>query len=511
MIYSRTRKYITFTLAFVAAISISLYCLHKEKSVCMGVPIISERAAARFESYVQQDFNDRILHMDAPVAIDNASSTIYISQNIDSTTLYTELDGVLKTLENQPLCFVEDDAFNNFAQAVKDGHRFRLIVDTGDRTYMDYYVVFTNLPVIRITGDLSYVNEEERNVYAGDFIIWDSCYEGTGKYSVKTSLLEWNRRGNSTMWDDKKSWKLAFKNEDGTNNDMEFLGLDQSDDDWILNAIHRDDTKVREKMVMEMWNSMLDSTPYNYPMTTGEYVEVVSNGKYVGLYLLQRRLDGKYLELEDEVLLKSIKGKEGDPIENFFEIKYSTYEGDKLWQTLDSLYTLESAQYIDLKSWIDVSLYVDLGYMADNSGRKNVYFIAENIDADPVVRLLLWDTDFSFGVSYSDGFVHKPEGATEKRRFRHEEHAMRAEYPDLDKMLAERWFQLRESVITEENMFAIIQQNIDKINLCGAHNRELELWGNYYKGGTDTVETLCNYITLRLDFLDSEYAKILAQ
>lgn len=513
----KTVRIIMFAAVAAMLLSVAGYCLHKEKSVCMGVPIISKEKAEQFTQLVEQDFNGRILHMDMPVAIDNASRTIYISQNIDETTLYTELDGMLTTLENQPVYFVWENEFDNFAQAVKDGHGFRLVIDTGSGTYMEYSVVFTNLPVVRIVGELSYINEENRNVYYGDITVWDPLYEGTGKYRTVSGNLEWHRRGASTLGDDKKSWKLSLKNEDGTNNDLEFLGLEEGDDDWILNAIHRDDTKVREKIVMDLWNQLCETAPYNYKMSTGRYVEVVNNGQYWGLYLLQRRIDGKYLELEDEVLFKSINATEGLPIEYFYDIIYPKVEMterddpnvDNLSEEEKECFALIEGLFnndvssIDMNNWVDVSLFVDLGYMADNSGRKNIYYIVEETENGTVSKQILWDTDFSFGISYKGGFVHETGDAYQKRRYRQEDEYLRECYSNFDTIMAERWFELRRTVLSQENIFEHITKNADEIELCGAAKREKELWGEYYEGGTDTMENLYLYIEQKLEYLDS--------
>ena len=524
MIERNTIKKLIFAAVAALLVAVSVYCLQREKSECMGVPIISQQKAERFTQFTEQDFNGRILHMDMPVAIDNASRTIYISQNIDETTLYTELDGMLVALENQPMYFVRDEGFDNFSDAVRNGHGFRLIIDTGNGTYMEYNVVFTNLPVIRMVGEKTGVNEENRSIYSGDIIVWDGLYEGTGKYRTVQSNLEWHRRGASTLGDDKKSWKLSLKNEDGTNNDLDFVGLEEGDDDWILNAIYRDDTKVREKMTMDMWNQLCEDAPYNYKMSTGRYVEVVNNGQYCGLYLLQRRLDGKYLELDDEVMFKGIKATEGLPIEFFYDIVYpKTEKTEREHPDIDNLSAEEKAAYslieplhinndvrnIAMDNWADVSLMIDLGYMPDNAGRKNIYYIIEKDGESTKIKQLLWDTDFSFGVSYNKGFVHEPEGATDRRRYRREDVYLKEYYSNFDEIMAKRWFELRETVFTQENIFDQIRKNTERINICGAFERDRQLWGNYYEGGTDTVETLYSYVEQRLVFLDECYGESL--
>ena len=519
MIDVKRMRTVLFVLCVAGFSVLSAFYLSKEKSYCLGVPFINENGIARIGEYSRTDLQNDILFMDMPVAVDTQSDTVYISQNMDGTTLYTELEGELTAKdEKYPLYFAKDAAFDDFPKAVEDGHRFSLIVDTLDGKYMKYNVVFTNLPVIKMSGEKAYVNSEKRRVYAGDVTVWDPEYEKTGKYCVQSSLVEWHRRGGSTLTDDKKSWKLALKNADGTNNDLEFLGLEDGDDDWILNAIHRDDTKIREKLVMSIWNRYCDTAVYNHKMSAGRYAEVVNNGQYCGLYLLQRRIDGKYLELEDEILLKSIKATEGLPIEFFYDIIYprveQTERDDPLQDNLSDderyIYSLvepfhneEFGNLIDMDNWMDVSLLIDFGYMSDNTGAKNIFYLLDDGEDGLKIKQILWDTDYSFGIGYSDGFAHKPESAATGRRERREADYLRQLYPDFEKMMAERWFKMRTSIFKEENIYSVMDDCVGEITLCGAYGREKELWGSYYNGGTDTIEALYDYIEKRIEYLDS--------
>ena len=321
---------------------------------------------------------------------------------------------------------------------------------------------------------------------------------------MQSSLLEWNRRGQSTFGFDKKSWKLSLKNEDGTNNDLDFIGIDQQDDDWILNAMALDDTKVREMLCMQLWNSLYSKTQdYNYKMSSGEYAEVVSNGKYYGLYLLQRRVDAKYLELaEDEVLLKGLKSVGSDNIADNYEIDQAACSEDAVWKAMNGVFTRDDVSNMEIRNWIDVRLCIDFGYMPDNSGYQNTFYIVKNAENQPQISITLWDTDYAFGVGWgTDGFAYKPDGVDENRRYRLEYENMCTVYPQLDNMIAQRWSQLRKDILAEDNILRIIAEKEERINLCGAMNRDKSLWGLYYKGA-DSTESLREYITKRLLFLD---------
>jgi len=162
-----------------------------------------------------------------------------------------------------------------------------------------------------------------------------------------------------------------------------------------------------------------------------------------------------------------------------------------------------------MDNWMDVSLMLDFGYMSDNTGDKNIFYVLENTGENLKIKQILWDTDYSFGIGYSSGFAHIPESATTKRKYRREEDYLREKYPDFDRMMAERWFELRKNVFDEENIYSTIDECRKEITVCGAFDREKELWGYYYEDGTDTLETMCKYIEERIGYLDSCHSSAL--
>ena len=146
MIDVKRMRTILFVLCVAGFSVLSAFYLSKEKSYCLGVPFINENGIARIGEYSRTDLQKDILFMDMPVAVDTQSDTVYISQNMDGTTLYTELEGELTAKdEKYPLYFAKDAAFDDFPQAVEDGHGFSLIVDTLDGKYMKYNVVLSRL------------------------------------------------------------------------------------------------------------------------------------------------------------------------------------------------------------------------------------------------------------------------------------------------------------------------------------------------------------------------------
>lgn len=73
----------------------------------------------------------------------------------------------------------------------------------------------------------------------------------------------------------------------------------RNDDDWILNSLYADNTRLRDKLCMDLWQETgAYDNPYgkNFGMQ-GEYVEVLINDSYTGLYLLTHPIDRKQLGL----------------------------------------------------------------------------------------------------------------------------------------------------------------------------------------------------------------------
>ena len=438
--------------------------------------------------------------------MDKNTNTIYVSQNITSQTLYTELGGVFGTTNKDvKIYFAEDEQLRNLESAVKEGHQFEIIALADNGKAARYHVVFTTLPVISMGGEVTGVRPADefdatgdRDVYTGVVSVWDGLYEGNDSYSAKSSDAQWHQRGNSTFWYEKKSWKITFKDKDGDNKDMDFLGL-EADDDWILNGIARDDTDLREKTVIDLWNSSMADEEYNHKMSTAKYVELVKDGEYMGVYLLMRRIDAKYLELDDDV--EVAKGAKGELL---YEM-VNTKNEEKSLELLKGLYEGENIKYLNVDNWIDNSLFIDAFYMADNAARYNTFYIINDIDTNPEITITLWDTDFSLGIGYNMGFVHMPETADYYRRNKNELYLLAEIHPDIYDKMSQRWAQLRQGVLSTENILAVLTENYDRLNESAAFARDDARWHNEY-GESDTYQAMCEYVKVRMEYLDNCYA-----
>ena len=119
--------------------------------------------------------------------------------------------------------------------------------------------------------------------------------------------------------------------------------------------------------------------------------------------------------------------------------------------------------------------------------------------------MILWDTDLALGIGWIDGaFTRSLEVATTKQRYRKEDESLRLIYPDLDEKIAQRYIQLRGSVLDKDSILAQVHTLNSCITESGALARDAQLWG-YRCNGEDTAEYLCRYIEARLGYLDGIY------
>ncbi len=503
---NRYWRWIALALTLFALLSVILFSIKVEESSCMGIMVVSEANLSAYKEKIDCDYSESFLLNGEPAPIDKKTNTLYISQNIDETTKFFDLYGNLEIAHNDHSLYFEDcEEFKDLKKAVADGKKFKLIVVDPEDRYTEYSVIFTTLPVVRLDGEYSHMNESNREVNRGGVCVWSGYDPDYGRYSVKSSETEWNIRGATSALLAKKPYKLSLKTKKGNNNDVAFLGMG-ADDDWILNPLSTDDTDVRERTAMAIWDEMNSKNgSSSTKMSTGKYVEVVINGKYSGLYMLQRRIDNKYLELDrDNVLFKGLHTWQADDPRQGYEIIYSNLSEDETFSLLENF----DASLIDLDSFIDASILIQLGAMHDNKGFNNMFYLLEPDGSGYKLSFVPWDTDLSFGVAYYDWFVYDYDTKLNGLCFRKEYDVMKGAYPDIDKRLAERWFELRKTTITTENIYSLIDSNTEVLISSGAKARDLKTWGTLHYN-KDSVDKLKTFIDTKIALLDGYYGTFL--
>lgn len=482
-----------------------MLCKHDEQQRCLGVKILSEQETENLREYTYRDYSGGIFYNGQRAAIDLYTSTIYLAQNIQPETKAEDLLGTIKFGGSTHwIGFAPDEAFENLAAAVADNHRFQLYIANDSGEYMQYNVVFTTLPVLQMDGGISHQDENGRDIYEGNLCLWTPHDPDAARYTTKHGDAQWHIRGKSSALKAKTPWKISLKDKKGENRDESFVGLGR-DDDWILNSLVMDDTKLREQLFMQLWNTLADKEGNNPRMSAGKYVEVVQNQTYMGIYLLQRRVDGKYLQLEDEdVLLKGSGTWTPERIQDAYEIVSSSLKEEASYALMENIWQGEDYSAVNKYNFLDTSLFLQYASAIDNRGYKNMFYLFEKQGDSYNLSLLPWDVDMSWGVYYTDDFAYEYEKSMRVQLERMEYEGMLEQYPELQKQQAMRWFALREDILSTENVLRTFEETDQQLKDSGARQRDWDRWDLCY-GGEDSPQQLYKFLAERLLWLDNYY------
>ena len=506
----KVRKIVLFLAVVLLLGAMIAFSYHRDHITCMGVEILTEADLEGFTEYSYRDVAKDLIFNGEPAAVDVESCTIYIPQDLTESSTPQNLPGQLRLdVTRYQIYFAPDEYFQDLPAAAEAGHRFRLYVTNGSRKYMTYDVIFTTLPVMRVSGEVLRAKDHWRDYMYGPLCLWHPKDPDTGRYSVRASNAEWSIRGGFSTTMPKHSWRVSLKNQNGEKRDMALAGLG-NDDDWILNPMSLDDTFVKEKLAMQLWNELAEQSLWNYRMSMGEYVEVVINGVYEGIYLLQRKVESEVLgTTQNDIILKGILQKAEDKLPSeVLEIVETPIDEETTFELASGILDYSNCDIQNLVNFIDFELFLDWLNAQDNIGYKNTYYVLKQTENGYQMSMVPWDTDMSLGVVWShsiDNFAYYFESVSTMTAERMELPTMRQLYPDLDAKLARRWQELSQELFTVAHEQEIVAELRQQLERSGALERDLQRWGLVY-GGEDSIENLNRYLEVRQQWMNEKYA-----
>lgn len=456
------------------------------------------------------------------VPFDDEGKTFYISVDMEEEVWET-----LDFMSGQPeyeILFLEDILEYNKKDTIAEGKKFSVLV-YNDTEYAVYYLAFSGLPIIDLTTDAGMWQEN----IEGTAMFYDTDFTING---VKESEYNAHLRGNTSRMYPKKGYKLnLIKNTaSGTtvNNKQSIFGM-REDDDWILYAMYNDESKIRDRLSIDIWNffgakEVSENSTYGTNLT---YVEVIADNSYCGLYGLMEPIDAKQLNLSAEDYLYKRKNPSGLVYEDFlaaedpyemihgFEIKAGDMN-DKAWEpmaelahlvhnTSDEEFEKLVPNLIDEDNAMRMWLFIQI-ITGHDQRAKNVFYVAKYERNGYKFYFAPWDMDLTWG-NVSVGEVNPlytdfemetcdddiPWETADRLIFRNVNGAG-------DKM-QELYTELRNTILSEESMETHIMELDRLIRASGAYERDRTRWpeGAY----TENYETLLTYAKARLEFLDT--------
>lgn len=367
------------------------------------------------------------------------------------------------------------------------------------------------------------------NNYGSIRVFWP---EGNVRQQAVSTGLEWHWRGNASYFADKKSYRLNLMDESGAADAQDLLGLG-SDADWILLNLATDVTRVRDKVVNDLWGQMSAAYDFDPAGATCEYVELYLNGEYMGVYLLCTTVDRELLNLEGgDRLYKYRQGvmaydEEYDQLEedqslqwlNKLEVVWPQRWTEGVWEPMRSYAeaffwpdtktdTEHLEQTANIENLIDVALFKQFICAIDNS-YHNMYYMYR-ADEGQFYRIP-WDLNYVWGDTHEGMFEldfttliipdmelnrlyeTDPEGTVD--------------------WVARRWAELRETLFDWDAIYEAMEAETAYLVESGAMGRDWALWGedDAYASGLSAHRTLDleetdELMQKRLDYLDEYMA-----
>lgn len=460
------------------------------------------------------------------VPFDDQTNTFFVSLDMEDAQWEK-----MKFVSGQPeyqILFREDVTDFDKRELIAANKKIELIV-FDEQFWAEYYVTFTGLPVIDLSTNEGFYASEE---ITGTAAFYDTDF---AQHGIEQSEYNGHIRGNTSRMFPKKGYKLnlTYINEYGQEdkNKLSLFGM-RKDDDWILHALYNDDTKIRDRLSMEVWDRMgakeVSSDSYYGPQMT--YVELFADNRYCGVYGLMEPVDAKQLGLAEGDYSYKRKNPGGIKYKykDFSEAEdiYAEIEGFEIkdgnmksgaWMPMAHLSAvltsdewrgqLQESEILNEDSLIRMWVFIQMITGHDHTA-KNMFFVAKyNEDCKYNYQFYFapWDMDLTWGnvsVGEINSYYTAFEMDTVDNRVRWEVADMLIEenYNQVKERIQSLYKELRKTVLTDRNVEEMILQLNHELRASGAFARDKERW----KEGThaDNCDLLIEYAKKRLNFLD---------
>ena len=394
-----------------------------------------------------------------------------------------------------------------------------------------YSLIFTGIPIVQISGitDAAINNSSLRP--AGFSLIYHD--DAIGAASIE-SAAQIRHRGAISLSYPKKSFAVKLADAGGRNN-ISLLGMRRASS-WILDAMYIDRSKMRERVSMDIWNSI--GTPLAHDKipgvnvvangTRGEYVEVFINNEYWGLYCLTETINRQQLGLQRyarETGVRSVTYKSEQWSDSVLFTGYVPYNSNSnqwdnyrqdfpdprqglpvFWEPLYNLvrFTVDSsdaefaagiANLIDIDNFVDYTIFQALTNAIDNTG-KNIYWSVYDITDPEFNKFFItpWDLDATWGDSWNFDRIEPYDAWSlaerDNRLFRRLTRTNAGGFRD---KLEAKWAELKTAQLSHGAIKSAFDKYFTLFEHTGAWQREMDKWQRR-QFRNDTLQSERDYI-----------------
>lgn len=364
------------------------------------------------------------------------------------------------------------------------------------------------IPRIYLEGDISAMETKE------DVRSIRIRYED-GRNSFR-GHAELKIQGMTSVAYDKKNYTIKLFKDAKHNNKLKVNFGWGSENKYCLKANWVDKTHARNIVTANLYTDIqnkygvLNTAPAN-GATDGFPVEVYDNGTFLGLYTLNIPRDAWMYAMErNNPNHIAVCAEDWYPANLFEEMpdftSWAIENGTPDEQTLDKLnvlfdFVINSSDeefrdrfedYIDLDAALNYYVLSDFAYLRDNRAKNMVMVTYDGVKWYPV----LYDLDTSWGVRWNGLEVMDYENTPFYMEICRLWARLRKCFPN---ELAERYFELREDLLTKESIMARFEEFRAKIPE-DVFEKEALRWGDEIPGfGYDQIDEYLNRVTPGLD------------
>lgn len=405
----------------------------------------------------------------------------------------------------------------------------------------------TSLPILKVTttNGVQIVNNPRVKAHLG--VIYngfDAVNLPTDAFNNYDGAISIEHRGTSSLWFDKKGYGFETQNEDGTNNNVELLGMPE-ENDWVLHGPYSDKSLLRNVLTYHIGNL----TGRYAPRT--QLCELFVNDQYEGVYVLtekikqdKNRVDiAKLTELDNEgdeltggYIIQVDRNPDNIPglgwVSEFPDYKFFAFvepKDDDITNEQKSyikeyMFNFESAMdapnyestykdYIDVASLVDYFLVTEIGKHID--AFKLSFYLYKDKDSNGGKLHFGPQWDFNLGYGNFD-FECSPDYDGWAYEFPdcgswHPFWARKlVDIPNVQHLSKCRWQELREGPFNTLNLLSFIDSKVAEMgtavdrNFGRWPNLGQYVWPNDFIGDThkDEVNFLKTWLANRLNWMD---------
>ena len=380
--------------------------------------------------------------------------------------------------------------------------------------YYQYDIYLVNIPLVNIYTYDIFDNEKcdiELNYCSMGITISDYTKNNSNNsYNILNSTGKIRVRGATSRDFEKKSYKISVEKK------VKLFDL-TTDNDWVLDALYSDPSKIRNKLSSDIWNEINNNQLVNNDLGV-EFVEVFIDNQYKGLYTIKNNVDKHVTSLNDTgLLIKAVNHFNYNYVEminnrtfnieedgSFLNMKIKEYNSDLFTAFLNRMYNYYSNNMVfdtfDEDNYFNYKILISL-MSGDDNVTKNIYYSINQ--SNDKILITPWDMDMTWGL------VFDPSSSIYSKKMMYNYNDdLRMQYDVMFDLTDEsfekvkrRYWELRKEVINMETIDSYLDEYQELLINSGAIKRDNDKWYAYdFKLEIDEIR---EWVKNRIIYLDA--------